>query len=249
MLYYGRLFLYFCETYGVAIGLKSQEGDVARFGYTTSLMQLFDTNGALWVTLVLFAIAAAAYLIGSLNFGIILSKLYYNDDIRRHGSKNAGTTNMIRTYGKKLGALTLLGDAFKAAAAVMLAMVLFGEGGAYISALFCMLGHAYPLYYGFKGGKGVVVAATSILCTSPLTFVAVILIFAGIVYASKYISLGSIIAAFFYPLVLSAFSSPPGLIKSLVSVLMAALIIALHKSNIRRLLDKTETKFTLKKGN
>lgn len=248
MLYYGYLFLYFCERYGIAIGLKIQEGQVARFSYTTSLTQLFRSDGAVWVILCLFAVCAAAYLLGSLNFGIILSRRMHHDDIRKHGSKNAGMTNMLRTYGKKAGVLTLLGDALKTVAVVMPAMLLMGEGGAYLAALFCMLGHAFPLYYNFRGGKGVVVAATSILCTSPLTFAVVILIFVGIVYASRYISLGSIVAAFFYPLVLNGFSSPPGLIKAMVSVLIAALVIALHKTNIRRLLDRTESKFTWKKG-
>lgn len=106
-------------------------------------------------------IVAAAYLLGSLNFAIIVSKKLYGKDIRKYGSHNAGMTNMFRTFGKKAGFLTLAGDADKALVSVLLGRLLLGEDGAYLAGLFCILGHIAPAYYRFKGGKGVVVTAVT----------------------------------------------------------------------------------------
>ena len=140
--------------------------------------------------LVLFVVSVAvviiaAYLLGSINFAIIISGKKYKQDIRDHGSKNAGMTNMMRTYGKKAAGLTLLGDALKAVAACLVGYVLIGSLGAYIAGLFCILGHIFPIFYRFKGGKGVVTTAVAILMCNPIVFVVLLLLFVIIVFFTK----------------------------------------------------------------
>lgn len=117
-----------------------------------------------WVVTVfsVLALLVVPYFLGSINFGIIISKLFHGEDIREYGSGNAGMTNMLRTYGKRDAAITLIGDALKAVVAVILGRILFGISGGYVAGLTCILGHAFPCYYKFKGGKGVVVTAATI---------------------------------------------------------------------------------------
>ncbi len=106
--------------------------------------------------------ALIGYLLGSFNFALILSRKMYKDDIRKHGSKNAGTTNMMRTYGSKAAGLTILGDMLKAVVAVILGALLMGlYFGGYAAALGCVVGHVFPVFFGFKGGKGVATAAAA----------------------------------------------------------------------------------------
>jgi len=186
------------------------------------------------------------YLLGSLNFGVMISNKKYGDDVRTHGSGNAGATNMLRTYGKKAAALTLLGDALKAVVATCIGLFLMpGDEFAYVAALFCMIGHAFPVFFKFKGGKGVVVAAASMLVLNPLVCILCILIFVIIVAFTRYVSLGSIIAAFLFPLMNYRlpvyFPSFP--IKTIFCILMGLFIIFLHRKNIVRLFNGTENKF------
>ena len=117
-----------------------------------------------WVVTVfsVLALLVVPYFLGSINFGIIISKLFHGEDLREYGSGNAGMTNMLRTYGKRDAAITLIGDALKAVVAVILGRILFGISGGYVAGLTCILGHAFPCYYKFKGGKGVVVTAATI---------------------------------------------------------------------------------------
>ena len=155
------------------------------------------------------AVALIAYLIGSLNFAIILSRKKH-DDIREHGSKNAGTTNMLRTYGKKMAVITLLGDFAKAVVAVFIgSFICMGfpfVNGTYVAALFCVLGHVFPIYYKFKGGKGIATAAGAIIaCGEPIVLLLLIIIFALIVIGTKYVSLASIMVALLYPVILDRF--------------------------------------------
>ena len=189
---------------------------------------------------------AMGYLLGSINPAYIFGKLR-GFDIRGRGSGNAGATNMLRTYGKKAGILTLVLDGVKAAVSVVVAMLLMGNGGAYIAGLFCILGHIFPIYHKFRGGKGVVVAAVTILVLEPVVFLCLILIFVLIVYFSKYISLGSIICAFFFPLLKDAFVQKQGGIEAIITVLIAVIIIVMHKENIKRLMNRTENKFSFSK--
>lgn len=192
-----------------------------------------------------FIAGAVAYLLGSLNFGIIISKYKFREDVRSFGSGNAGMTNMLRTYGKAAAVFTLLGDMAKSAASVIFGQLLCGLLGGYIAGLCCMIGHVWPLYYGFKGGKGVVVVGTTLLFLSPASFTIVFGMFVAIVAITKYISLGSIMGMLVFPLVLSR-TTGNGL-HILVAIIMAALVIWLHRGNIKRLRAGTENKLSFKK--
>ena len=206
--------------------------------------------------LVLFVVSVAvviiaAYLLGSINFAIIISGKKYKQDIRDHGSKNAGMTNMMRTYGKKAAGLTLLGDALKAVAACLVGYVLIGSLGAYIAGLFCILGHIFPIFYKFKGGKGVVTTAVAILMCNPIVFVVLLLLFVIIVFFTKYISLGSVVCVLLYPLLLDSISriftgSPTPYV--VFAMITAVVVVVKHWGNIKRLAAGKESKFSFKKS-
>jgi len=193
------------------------------------------------------------YILGSINFALILSKKEYHDDIRLHGSGNAGFTNMFRTYGKKAAKKTFAGDALKAFVACIIGYFFLGYIGCYLAGLFCVVGHAFPVFYKFKGGKGVTVVAVSILMGNPIVFLIMFIIFAIIVLSTKFVSLASIICLMMYPLVLNGvqtvLSAPivgeelaGGTIEVPIALCTAILIIFLHRSNIKRLLAGTENK-------
>lgn len=242
---FGYLFMKLCRD-EVNNVVKDAEGVIVGYrNYDQCLIDLLETSRG-WIAVVALVFCALiAYFLGSLNFAVILSRIFHHDDIRKHGSGNAGATNMVRTYGRKWGIITFICDGLKAAVAVLLSMFLMGEGGAYIAALFAILGHIFPVYYKFKGGKGVAVAAISILCLNPLVFLILVIVFVAIVASSKYISLGSVICAFFYPLILNAFNrgaSGFGFISTAISVIIAVIVIFMHRSNIKRLMNRTENK-------
>lgn len=196
---------------------------------------------------------AVGYLLGSLNFSLIISKRFFNDDIREHGSGNAGSTNMLRTHGKAAAAATFTGDALKAAVSVALGAFLLSVFGAYVAGFACIVGHIFPLYYNFKGGKGVVTVAVVIAMTNIKTFVCLAIIFLIIVIGTKYVSLGSVISVLVYPLVLSkiVFSGetlyPFESIGVVFSFAIAALVTWKHKENIKRIYNHTENKLTFSK--
>lgn len=209
----------------------------------------------------LFCIVAA-YLLGSINWALVISKTLYHEDIRTHGSGNAGTTNILRTYGKRAAILTFLGDTLKGVLAVLIACVLFGHpadtlgdlGGylnlvnaAYLSALFCILGHIFPCFSHFKGGKGFATLAGVLLVLDPAIFLILFIIYVPLILVSHYVSLSSIIMAMFYPVLLAAFDRAfTGFgTHVLAGLMMGALITWSHRSNIKRLLDGTERKIYL----
>ncbi|NLY68647.1 MAG: glycerol-3-phosphate 1-O-acyltransferase PlsY [Clostridiales bacterium] len=218
------------------------------FWYRLKYQGLMDywgsTQGVHVAVLILsfVAVAAVAYLLGSLNFALIISKLKFHDDIRRHGSGNAGMTNMLRTYGKAAAVFTLLGDAAKAAVAIIVGALLNGMIGAYIAGFFCILGHMYPAYYKFKGGKGVVTSAVLVLMLDWRVFLVLFAIFLLIVASTKYVSLGSIMGMLIYPLLLYNFNGPG--INILFAFAISALVIFKHRDNIRRLLEQRENKIS-----
>ena len=141
-----------------------------------------------------------AYLLGSVNFAIYISKAAYHKDIRDYGSKNAGMTNMMRTFGTKAAAMVLLGDIMKAVISVTVSMLICGIDIAYIAGIFCIIGHCFPVFYKFRGGKGFATAAGMVLAAEPLVFLICLIIFVLIVATTKFISAGSIMAAPFFPL-------------------------------------------------
>ena len=193
-------------------------------------------------TVVWFMIACAiiGYLLGSINWGVILSRKY-GDDVRNHGSGNAGATNMMRTYGKKAGAKTLGLDFLKATVASFAARIVLGVMGAYIAGLFCIIGHAYPIFFKFKGGKGVVCISTMCLLTNPGVFLIMLCIFLIVLFGFKMVSLASVMIMVIYPFVLfNVGSKGPGLHVAL-GALCAWFIVYLHRENIKRIYNHKES--------
>ncbi|MCM1022526.1 MAG: glycerol-3-phosphate 1-O-acyltransferase PlsY [Prevotella sp.] len=205
-----------------------------------------------------------SYLLGSCNSSIIVVRLLKHEDIREKGSKNAGLTNTLRCYGKIPALLTLLGDLGKGIVSVLLSILVFrimaGEGNfdrqtvGYISGIFAILGHIFPVYYGFRGGKGVLVSCSILIVIDPLTFVIIIPFFAVVLLISKYVSVASIASAVFYPVLTFllhyfAESEPLGtcIVHTALVAVTSILLIYMHRTNIQRLKNGTENKFIKKK--
>ncbi len=225
----------------------------------TSLCTLPAIKGTVWENVILVAFIAitviGAYLLGSISTSIILSRVLYHDDIRTHGSGNAGATNALRTYGKKFGALTLGGDILKASIAIIIGSVLLsGRIGGAIAGLFAVVGHIFPIYYKFKGGKGVACAATAIAFLEPMSFVTLGTFFVIIVAGTKFVSLASCMCMALFPVIATAFEKlyvaftgeKLGAIP-VVGILIAAMVIYMHRANIKRLLEGKESKISFKK--
>lgn len=203
--------------------------------------------------------AVLAYLIGSINFAIITSKFVIQRDIRDFGSGNAGMTNVLRILGKWPAVVVTVGDFLKGVAAIALGRwlgeSLTGEIPFYmdhIVALTATLGHCFPVFYKFKGGKGVLISAGIILMTHPVVLLIMAAIFLTLTLTSRIVSLGSISAAAAYPvLVLCAClitGAPYVVLDTASAAVRAALVIWLHRGNIKRLLNGTENRFGQKKA-
>jgi len=188
-------------------------------------------------------IALFGYLLGSVPTGLILTKLFSKVDPRKIGSKNIGATNIFRTAGKSLGIFTLVGDLLKGAIPVVIA-IQWGESNLWIavSGLSSFLGHIFPIFLGFKGGKGVATALGVYFVLSPIAVLIELLVFAGIVWKWRFISLGSIACATTIPILIAFFRSDSQAY-FIISVIMAALILYRHQPNISRLLQGTENKW------
>lgn len=220
-----------------------------------------DGMGPLVLFGALLLVLLSAYLLGSVNSAILISKLIYKDDIRKHGSGNGGMTNMLRTFGTKAALLTLAGDLCKTAIAIFISGAVFGfayvggisiQGFNYVAGLFAVLGHVFPLYYGFKGGKGVLVTSTMALILTPIPFVILFFLFAVVYGISKYISLGSVCVAMLYPVLLHgwfavAFESPMDGLIALSTIILACIIVWCHRENLKRISERTERKTYLRK--
>ena len=220
-------------------------------GFIGHYFPISDSSNTAIIIIAAVVAIVAAYLLGSINFAIIISGKKYKQDIRDHGSKNAGMTNMMRTYGKKAAGLTLLGDALKAVVSCLIGYALIGQLGAYIAGLFCILGHIFPIFYRFKGGKGVVTTAVAILMCNPIVFVVLFLLFVIIVLFTKYISLGSVVCVMLYPLLLDSISriftgSPTPYV--VFAMITAVVVVVKHWGNIKRLAAGKESKFSFKKS-
>ena len=212
------------------------------------LCNKYFPGSTLHLVIGVFAVLIIGYLLGSLNFGVIISKIFYHDDVRKHGSGGAGATNMLRTYGKFPAALTFLGDGLKAAVAVFIGAVFLGHNpvyaGTYIGGLASVIGHAFPVYYKFRGGKGVASTFFMVLFTSPFVGLICLLIFIIVVAGTKFVSLGSIMAVLIYPLILNRMTGAG--LHNLIAIFLALLIVYLHRANIMRLLNGKENKISFK---
>ncbi len=204
----------------------------------------YRLNGWILVGCILLCMIPS-YLLGSLNFALILSRRFFGEDVRQKGSGNAGMTNMLRNYGKGAAALTLLGDALKAVVSSLIGYVVFGVTGAYIAGLFCILGHMFPIYYRFKGGKGVVTTAVMILMLNPVIFLILLAVFLLIVLGTRFISLGSVMCVMIWPLILQRMEGAGAPV--LMAMAIAALVVFMHRENIKRLLRGEENKVSFGK--
>lgn len=189
------------------------------------------------------------YLLGSVPTGLVLARLFSKTDPRKAGSKNIGATNVYRTAGKTLGILTLVADGAKGALPIWIAIQwidhdLWGIPDLWIAivGLSPFLGHIFPIFLGFKGGKGVAPALGIYLVVSPISVLIEFLIFAGLVWKWRYISLGSITCATTIPILIAFFRSDSQAY-FILSVVIAAFILYRHQSNISRLLQGTENKW------
>ncbi len=197
----------------------------------------------------MFVIAVCAYILGSVNSAVIFSKVMYKEDIRTKGSGNAGMTNMMRNYGKGPAALTLVCDMLKTMVAMAIGTSLCGITGAYVAALFAVVGHVLPIFYGFKGGKGVASTAMIILYLNPKVFLIIFLLFVLIVWGTKYLSLGSVISVLLMPLLMYRMEtlSIDSIIRLSCMLIVAGVVFFKHRTNISRIMNGTESKFSFKK--
>ena len=187
----------------------------------------------------------AAYLIGSISFAIVVSAFMRLPDPRSYGSKNPGATNVLRTGSKAAAALTLLGDAAKGAIAVWLAQHYVPEAAPY-AALAVFLGHLFPVYHGFHGGKGVATAAGVLLAIDWRLGLGTLATWAIIAAFLRYSSLAALVAALFAPFFTALLLGFDGYFACVL--VMAALLIWRHRANIARLLDGTESRIGSKKA-
>lgn len=208
-------------------------------------------------------IALMGYLIGSIVFGVLISKAFFHDDVRTHGSGSAGMTNMLRNYGKLAAAGTAVGDVGKSVLVVFLAKEIFAAllpaspldpvCGAYLAGIFAVIGHCNPIFFGFKGGKGVLVGAGSALATEPLVCLGLLVIFLIQVSITRIVSLGSIIMAALYPVFTLCYLAwhganlPTLFFSGICTAIMGGMVIYMHRSNIARLRNGTEYRFGQKK--
>ena len=194
-------------------------------------------------------VIVAGYLLGSISTGVVLSRLFAKTDIRSQGSGNAGTTNMLRVLGRKMALLTFIGDMLKGIIAVFIGKWLIGgELGGLLGVVGAVLGHYYPLYFGFKGGKGIATSFGSLLFVFPVQALLAFAVFLILVAVTHYVSVGSIAAAITLPLliVITRFQEPTLWI---ITVCIGASVVWRHRANIKRLMNHTENKldfYTLK---
>lgn len=226
--------------------------------------------------LLVAAVAVVSYLIGSVNFSILISKAISGQDIRESGSGNAGATNMLRTYGKKMGVMTLLLDVVKGVIVIGLAylaaMYLWASFAAYdkiageidvsavpnmlcealpyIAGVCVILGHNFPLYFGFKGGKGVATSLGVVLMLDWKVGLIVAVIALAVIALTRYVSLGSVIGGAAYiviEIVKAAVTSDYNAVQMICVIIIGSLLILRHHANIKRLLNGTENKLGAKK--
>ena len=188
------------------------------------------------------ALVVLAYLLGSLSFGLLIARVHGGADLRHSGSGNIGATNVVRTLGKTAGILTLLGDGAKGLVAVLCALK-WGQASVLpaLAAVAAVLGHMFPLYHGFKGGKGVATALGVLLPTLPLPLLGGFIVWLVVVAVWRYVSAGSMLAALVVPLLAALWSYPVPLV--LAAALIALLVLYKHRENLSRLRQGSEAKF------
>ena len=208
----------------------------------------------LYITLFLFA----AYILGSIPTSVWIGKFFYNIDVREFGSGNAGATNTFRVLGTKAGVPVLIIDVLKGSAAVSLSFLSGFEMNSPFFTNFqiglgiaALVGHIFPIFAGFRGGKGVATILGVVMCITPISCSVALLVFLIVLFITRYVSLGSIMAGISYPIILNLGMHNTDVILIVFSILTAVLLIITHRKNIVRLLNKQESriKFYNKAGN
>lgn len=195
-------------------------------------------------------IILVSYFIGSISTSYIIAKRMIGVDIRTQGSGNAGSTNVLRTLGKKAGILTFVGDLLKGVVAVLIAKVIATIAhtdvatASYIAVVFVVIGHNWPIYLGFRGGKGVATSLGAMIAVNPVIALSCFVFFILIVYVTKYVSLGSVLGICTSPIIMFFIGNYKGLA---VTLFLSASVIFKHRENIKRLLNGTERKIGEKK--
>jgi acyl phosphate:glycerol-3-phosphate acyltransferase len=201
-------------------------------------------------------IAAIAYLLGSIPFGLILVRVVKGEDVRRIGSGNIGATNVARSGGARLGIATLILDALKGYLAVAVAFAISYRNpaidvrlAAALAALCTILGHVFPIWLGFHGGKGVATGVGAFIALAPRAVLLVLAIFVIVVLIFRYVSLGSVIASAMFPvLAFFLYRGQSSLADFAVMLAASLLIIVKHKANIHRLINGTENRLQFNKS-
>jgi glycerol-3-phosphate acyltransferase PlsY len=193
-----------------------------------------------------FLVILLSYLLGSISFGIIVTRIIKGIDIRKHGSCNTGFTNVLRVVGKGPSVIVLLGDALKGSLSVALGLYLGDVYYAVLGGLAVMVGHTYPLYFGFKGGKGVATGLGVVIMLAPDVTLIALIIFIITVLLSRYVSLGSILAALSVPFSMILLAKPLPIL--LFGFLAVSFVVYRHKANIIRLWQGKENKIDRKIG-
>ena len=191
--------------------------------------------------LYLMTLGLACYFIGNISGSIAISKLIYKQDIRNYGSKNAGATNALRVYGVKVGLATFLIDFFKGLLCAYLGFKFYESLGILVCGLLCVIGHILPVFYNFKGGKGIATSFGVLLFAQPLQVLILLILFLIVVLITKYVSLGSVlgcISAVIYGLIYIRKDFYIGLIY----ILLGIISLFKHRSNINRLIHGKESK-------
>lgn len=208
---------------------------------------MYETKAWAWIVSALIG-----YLLGSISGSITVSRLFYKDDIRNYGSGNAGTTNMLRTYGLKKAAMTIAIDFAKTLSAVFIGRMLIGDFAVAVCGVGITIGHAYPIYYNFKGGKAAACSAACMLALDWRLFLLEAAIFFTFAFSTRIVSLSTIIVALSFPPITwfffkSVMGTAVGTVYIAFAVYICIFIIYLHRSNIKRLMNGTESRFG-KKG-
>lgn len=191
-----------------------------------------------------------AYFIGSISTSYIIAKKMMGVDIRTQGSGNAGSTNVLRTLGKKAGIMTFVGDLLKGVIAVLIAKLIATIthidmiNASYVAVVFVVIGHNWPIFIGFRGGKGVATSLGAMIAVNPIIALSCFAFFILIVYSTKYVSLGSVVGISTSPIIMFFIGNYKGLV---VTLFLSALAIFKHRENIKRLLNGTERKLGEKK--
>ncbi len=204
--------------------------------------------------LTVLAVGILSYLIGSINCSILISKIF-KSDVRDSGSGNAGATNMLRAFGPAIGVITMVGDFLKTLIPLIVTRIIFKDESYWqamvaFSGFCCSMGHAFPIYFGFRGGKAVTVVAMVLLVVDWRCFVVGVSIFVLTVALTRYVSLGSMLGGISGPITLlvSHYSDMKNyLLAALCLLALAIMVILLHYKNVARLFKGTERKFKFKK--